>query len=124
VAPIGSKIGSKIGDILPERSYSIRPMSFRRTILSALATLLMSVGAAFAQIVDVRTVTCNDFIGFKKDTTFAIVMWLDAYYRDEEDAPIIDFQKMRQKASRLTVYCSQNPTHSLTTAAEPIMGAK
>jgi acid stress chaperone HdeB len=90
----------------------------------ALAIALMSVGSASAQIVDMKAVTCNDFIGFKRDTTFAIVMWLDAYYRDEDDPPIIDFEKMRQKASRLTVYCSQNPTRSLIDAAEPIMGGK
>ena len=99
-------------------------MSFRRTILSALATLLMSVGAAFAQIVDMRTVTCNDFIGFKRDTTLAIAMWLDAYYRDEDDPPIIDFERMTKKAARLVVYCNQNPTHSLSTAAERIMAEK
>src|SRR5262245_49968730 len=96
-----------------------------RTVLAiALAITLVSAGSASAQIVDMNTVTCSDFIGFKRDTTFAIVMWLDAYYRDEDDPPIIDFEKLRQKAARLTVYCNQNPTHSLTTAAERIMGSK
>ena len=96
-----------------------------RLILSiALVIALMSVGSASAQIVDMNTFTCNDFIGFKRDTALTIVMWLDAYYRDEDDPPIIDFEKMRQKAARLTVYCSQNPPHSLTTAAERIMGSK
>jgi acid stress chaperone HdeB len=90
----------------------------------AFAIALMSVGSASAQIVDINTFTCNDFIGFKRDTALTIVMWLDAYYRDEDDPPIIDLDKMRQKAARLTVYCSQNPTHSLTTAAERIMGSK
>jgi hypothetical protein len=75
-------------------------------------------------MVDMRTATCNDFIGFKRDTTFAIAMWLDAYYLDEDDPPIIDFEKMRQKATRLNVYCNQNPTQSLSTAAERIMAAK
>src|SRR6266852_8546878 len=96
-----------------------------RTILAtALAGALVSAGSASAQVVDMNTVTCNDFNGFKKDTTFAIVMWLDAYYRDEDDPPIIDFEKLGQKAGRLTVYCHQNPTHSLTTAAERIIGSK
>ena len=87
----------------------------------ALATALMSADPASAQIVDMRTATCNDFIGFKRDTTFAIAMWLDAYYLDEDDPPIIDLEKIRQKAARLTVYCNQNPTHSLTTESAPIM---
>jgi acid stress chaperone HdeB len=90
----------------------------------ALATALMSAGSAFAQIVDMRTASCNNFIGFKRDTIFAIAMWLDAYYLDEDDPPIIDFDKTRQRAARLSVYCNQNPTHSLATAAEPIMGRK
>ncbi len=96
-----------------------------RTILViALAITFMSAGSASAQIVDMNTVTCNDFNGFKKDTTFAIVMWLDAYYRDDDDPPIIDFDKLAKKGARLAVYCGQNPTHSLTTAAEPIMEQK
>jgi acid stress chaperone HdeB len=97
---------------------------WRRIILGALATPLMTVGSAFAQIVDMRTVTCNDFIGFKRESAFAIVMWLDAYYQDEDDPPIIGFEKIRKKAARLTVYCNQNPTHSLTTGAERFMGGQ
>jgi hypothetical protein len=51
-------------------------------------------------------------------------MWLDAYYLDEDDPPIIDLDKIRQKAARLTVYCNQNPTRSQTTESEPIMRRK
>src|SRR5262249_38024823 len=50
----------------------------------ALASTLMSAGSASAQIVDMRTATCNDFIGFKRDITFAIAMWLDADYLAQE----------------------------------------
>ena len=97
----------------------------RRMILGiALTNAPMSVGSASAQIVDMNTVTCNDFIGFKRESAFAIVIWLDAYYQDEDDPPIIDFEKIRKKAARLTVYCNQNPTHLLTTGAERIMAGK
>jgi len=89
--------------------------------VSAAAVALLATAPASAQVVDMNTVTCKDFTGFNKDTTFAIVMWLDAYYRDEDDAPIINFDKMAQKAGQLGAYCATNPTHSLTTAAEPIM---
>src|SRR5260370_29088430 len=96
----------------------------RPILATALGGALVSAGSASAQFVDMNTVTCNDFNGFKKDTTFAIVMWLDAYYRDDDDPPIIDFEKLGQKAGKLAVYCSQNPTHSLTTAPAPIIEAK
>ena len=93
----------------------------RMLAAAALAGALLAAPTAQAQIVDLNTVTCKDFTGFNKDITFAMVMWLDAYYRDEDDPPIIDFDKMAQKAGRLGDYCGKNPTHSLTTAAEPIM---
>jgi len=93
----------------------------RMLAAAVLAGALFAAPTAQAQIVDLNTVTCKDFTGFNKDITFAMVMWLDAYYRDEDDPPIIDFDKMAQKAGRLGDYCSKNPAHSLTTAAEPIM---
>ena len=88
---------------------------------TALAAALLMAAPASAQVVDMNTVTCKDYSGFNKDITFAIVMWLDAYYRDEDDPPIIDFDKMAQRAGKLGEYCAKNPTHALTTAAEPIM---
>ena len=97
-----------------------------RTFKLAVAAALLSAASlgaipASAQTVDMNTVTCKDFVGFNKDITFAIVMWLDAYYRDEDDPPIINFDEMAKRAGRLGAYCANNPTHSLTTAAEPIM---
>jgi acid stress chaperone HdeB len=86
-----------------------------------LAAALLAAPSASAQVVDVKTITCKAFSEYNKDTSFAIIMWLDAFYRDEDDPPVIDFDKMAQKAAKLATYCARNPTHSLTTAAEPIM---
>jgi acid stress chaperone HdeB len=91
-----------------------------RAIAIALAGALLASPAS-AQVLDMNTVTCKDFTELNKDTTFAVVMWLDAYYRDEDSKPIIDFTKMARKAGKLGSYCASNPSHSLTTAAEPIM---
>jgi acid stress chaperone HdeB len=93
----------------------------RILIAATCAAALLSAAPASAQVVDMNTVTCKDFTGFNKDITFAIVMWLDAYYRDEDDPPIINFDTMAKRAGQLGAYCATNPTHSLTTAAEPIM---
>jgi acid stress chaperone HdeB len=88
---------------------------------ASLALALISASPASTQVLDMNTVTCKDFTEFNKDTMFAVVMWLDAYYRDEDDPPVIDFGAMAKKAGRLGGYCATNPKHSLTTAAEPIM---
>ena len=91
-----------------------------RAIAVAFAGALFASSAS-AQILDMNTVTCKDFTSMNKDTMFAVVMWLDAYYRDEDSKPIIDFDKMAKKAGKLGGHCASNPAHSLTTAAEPIM---
>jgi acid stress chaperone HdeB len=96
-------------------------MMMRTLAATVLAGALLAAPPASAQVVDVGTITCKAFLDFNKDISFAIIMWLDAYYRDEDDPPIIDFDKMAQKAARLATYCGQNSGHSLTTAAEPIM---
>ena len=92
-----------------------------RMLAAAMLAAWLVVPTASAEVLDMNTVTCKDFTEFNKDMTFSIVMWLDAYYRDEDDPPIIDFDKMAKRAGQLGAYCATNPKHSLTTAAEPIM---
>ena len=109
--------------------YSVAPSAIppiwgdTMRILTALAcaAALFTAAPAKAQVVDMNTVACAGFMQLDDNTRFAVVMWLDAYYRDEDDPPIINFDKMGQKYGKLQAYCRQNPTHALTTAAEPIM---
>jgi acid stress chaperone HdeB len=92
-------------------------------ILTALAcaATLFTTAPATAQTIDMNTVTCKDFMELGNEPRFALAMWLEAYYRDEDDPPIINFDQVGQKYGKLQGYCRQNPSHALTTAAEPIM---
>ena len=81
----------------------------RILIAAACAAAMPSAVPASAQVVDMNTVTCKDFTGFNKDITFAIVMWLDAYYRDEDDPPVVDFDKMAKRAGQLTLAPGSTP---------------
>lgn len=74
-----------------------------------------------AQVVDLSTISCKAFLDSSKDTIGSILMWLDAYFRDEDATPVIDFDKLKQKAEKLAAFCATNPTIGLLTAAEPIM---
>jgi acid stress chaperone HdeB len=89
------------------------------TVLACAATLFMTAPAT-AQTIDMNTVTCREYMELNNDARFALAMWLEAYYRDEDDPPIINFDQVGQKYGKLQGYCRQNPTHALTTAAEPI----
>jgi acid stress chaperone HdeB len=94
----------------------------RLTIVVLVAAGLLAAEPTNAQLVDLSTLKCKNFIELPKETVNAVTMWLDGYLTDEEDPAVVDFDKMKAKAERLSEYCGQNPEMPLTTAAENIMG--
>jgi acid stress chaperone HdeB len=86
-----------------------------------LAAALLAAAPADAQVVDLSTLSCKQFIELPKETLNAVTLWLDAYLTDEEESAVIDFDKMKDKTGRLAAYCAQNPETSLMTAAENVM---
>jgi acid stress chaperone HdeB len=90
------------------------------TIAAAVAAVLLA-GTAVAQVVDLSTIKCREFIELPKETATAVTVWLDGYYTDEEDPAVVDFDKMKGKAEKLGAFCAQNPKMGLMTAAESVM---
>ena len=90
-------------------------------VAAVLAAAAMVAGAANAQVVDLSTIKCREFIELPKETATAITMWLDGYFTDEEDPAVVDLDKMRGKAEKLGAFCAANPKISLMTAAENVM---
>lgn len=88
---------------------------------AALAAVLLTAAPVRAQVIDVSTIKCKEFLEGGEQAISLIIMWLDAYYRDDDDPAVIDFDKMKVKTGKLAEYCKANPTIGLTTAAEPIM---
>ena len=85
------------------------------------AVAVLAPASAHAQVVDLSTIKCKDFIELPKDTVNAITMWLDGYYTDEEDPAVVDFDKLKAKGEKLNAFCVQNPRMGLMTAAENVM---
>jgi acid stress chaperone HdeB len=85
------------------------------------AAALLAAASADAQVVDLSTIKCKDFVELPKETVNAITMWLDGYYTDEEDPAVVDFDKLKAKADKLGAFCVQNPKMGLMTAAESVM---
>jgi acid stress chaperone HdeB len=83
---------------------------------------MLAATPASAQVLDLSTIKCKEFVESSKETIGLILMWLDGYYTEDEDKAIIDFDKMKQKGEKLGAYCAANPTHDLMTAAEDILG--
>jgi len=85
------------------------------------AAAVLAAAPADAQVVDLSTLRCKQFIELPKEALNAVTLWLDAYLTDEEESAVIDFDKMKDKTGRLAAYCAQNPETSLMTAAENVM---
>jgi acid stress chaperone HdeB len=93
-------------------------MRFPRATLFAMA--LLSASPAAAQVLDLSTIKCRDFISSSKENIGLILAWMDAYYKDEDDPPTIDFAEMSKSGERLGAYCAQNPEIGLITAADKL----
>lgn len=88
--------------------------------LFALAVLVAGLSPAAAEKWDLSTMTCQQFVGSDKDTIALILTWLDAYYRDEDDPPVIDTDKFVRNAEKLGAFCAANPQLGLITAADKV----
>ena len=96
-----------------------------RLLTSAfVATVLVGASSAFAQTVDVSTITCKDFSAHKKDEMLAIMMWLSGYYTKDDDPTVVDFAKVKAKTDKVADYCAKNPAVGLVPAAEPILASE
>jgi acid stress chaperone HdeB len=95
-------------------------MLFRRAAIIVAA--LVMAAPAYAQKWDLSTVTCQQFLGYDKNTVNILLAWFDAYYRGENDPPVIDLQKYLANAKKLGDYCRTNPDSGLITATDKLFG--
>ena len=95
-------------------------MRFLGTLLTA--ATLFTMPAAFADKLDLSTIKCKDFVSSGKDNIAVIITWLDGYYKEKDDPPIIDSDKFKDNAEKLGKYCGDNPTDGLITAADQVLG--
>lgn len=87
---------------------------------SLVAGALFAASPATSQVLDLSTIKCSDFIASSKENIGIVLAWMDAYYKDEDDPPVIDFAEMGKAGERLGAYCAQNPTIGLMTAADKL----
>jgi acid stress chaperone HdeB len=93
-------------------------------VLGALVTaaILLAAPAAVADKLDLSTIKCKDFVSSGKDNIAIIITWLDGYYKEKDDPPIIDFDKFGKNSEKLGKYCGENPSDGLITAADQVLG--
>jgi len=92
-----------------------------RTFAAVLAVAMLACSApAVAEDIDLSTWTCKQFQSASKDDIGVILSWLDGYYKDEDDPPVIDTTQFVANAKKLGEYCSAHPDIGLITATDKL----
>ena len=95
-----------------------------KTTLSLLfaAALSLSSMPAHATKLDLSTMSCKQFLESGDDTIKLVLTWMDGWYKGDEDNAIIDTEVFIENAKKFGGYCAKNPTVSVVTAADEILG--
>jgi len=99
-------------------------MFARTVIIAALGFAPIAPPSSFAQEIDMKVLNCSDFVKSNQEAVTKIMLWLSGYFTYEDDPPIIDLSKIRNKESQLKQYCADNPLLPLLEASEIFMDKK
>ncbi|HEV3241989.1 MAG TPA: HdeA/HdeB family chaperone [Methyloceanibacter sp.] len=87
------------------------------------AAALLAASPVRAQVVDMSTITCADFSSRPPEQMANIMFWLEGYYTEDNDPTTIDFAVFKSTLEKLLLYCKDNPTVGVLTAADEVMGS-
>jgi acid stress chaperone HdeB len=104
------------------RSSADREGLNMRLIVASLAAAMLLAAPVSAQTLDLSTIKCKDFLQSGKDNIAVIITWLDGYYKEKDDPPVIDLGNFSKNSAKLAKYCADNPDNGLITAADKSLG--
>jgi len=76
------------------------------------------------EVTDLSNLICQKFLAGSSIEISHIIFWLDGYYKDQKDPPIIDTTKLVANAKILAEYCVANPNVGLINATDKLFGAR
>ncbi|QUS40937.1 hypothetical protein RPMA_20400 [Tardiphaga alba] len=95
----------------------------KKTACALLVSLTTCLAApAGAVTLDLATMSCKQFIESKPDEIQMTLIWLDGWYKGDSDEALIDTEVFVENAKKFGAYCATNPSVSIVTAAEKILG--
>jgi acid stress chaperone HdeB len=95
---------------------------FMKTIVAMLFAAGLALPPAEATVLDLSTMTCKQFVKGGEDEIKMVLTWLDGWYNGDEDEAIIDTDVFVANAKKFGSFCAANPTISIVTAADRILG--
>ena len=96
-------------------------MRNRALAAMGLAAVLSTASGAPAQVMlDISTVTCDQFIKYKVADPKLIAVWLNGYFHGKRADTKVDTQKLNADAEK---FCFKNPQAPLMQSVESIVGS-
>jgi acid stress chaperone HdeB len=86
------------------------------------AGLMLSPVPARAVVLDLSTMSCKQFVESSPDEIKMVLTWMDGWYKGDSEEAIIDTDVFVENAKKFGAFCGKNPTLSIVTAAEKILG--
>jgi acid stress chaperone HdeB len=86
----------------------------------AVTGTLLSCVPAMAEDIDLSAWTCKQFLSASKEDVGVILAWLDGYYKEEDEPPVIDTAGLVVKAKKLGQYCAEHPDSDLISATDKL----
>src|SRR4029077_2297211 len=115
VRPRPSGLGRRCGTLLGGRGQPMRLFS-----VVCLTSGLLACAPAMAEDIDLSAWTCKQFLSASKEDVGVIWAWLDGYYKEEDEPPVIDTDALVIKAKKLGQYCSAHPDSELIGATDKL----
>src|SRR4051794_36142456 len=86
------------------------------------AGVLLSGSPGRADVIDLATIKCKEFLTSSKEDIGVTLAWLDAYYKNDNDPAVIDTEKLVANSKKLALYCVAHPDFGLITATDELFG--
>ncbi|NPV23418.1 HdeA/HdeB family chaperone [Bradyrhizobium aeschynomenes] len=86
------------------------------------AAFMLSPAPASAVVLDLSTMSCKQFVESGDDTIKMVLIWLDGWYKGDQDEALFDTEEFVANAKKFGTYCAEHPSVSIVTAAEKILG--
>jgi acid stress chaperone HdeB len=84
------------------------------------AGALLSCAPAMAEDIDLSSWTCKQFLAAGKEDVGVILAWLDGYYKEEDEPPVINTEALVTNAKKLGQYCAEHPDSDLISATDKL----
>jgi acid stress chaperone HdeB len=109
-------------DWVRAEAHPQRPEGTAMKFFASLAVTgaLLSCAPAMAEDIDLSAWTCKQFLSASKEDVGVILAWLDGYYKEEDEPPVIDTAALVVKAKKLGQYCAEHPDSDLISATDKL----